>query len=69
MKAAKNGEVKSLTELLSGFSQIQLAECAEVTQQAVSIWFKKGVVPPRHCPRVSELTRVPKSELNPLFKE
>jgi DNA-binding transcriptional regulator YdaS (Cro superfamily) len=43
----------------------KLARLLGVTPQAVDLWKKKGVVPPRRVPMVEHLTGVPGHELRP----
>ena len=44
-----------------------LANLCGVSQQAVSLWRKKGVIPPERVNRVSGLFGIPREKLNPIF--
>ena len=44
-----------------------LATLCGVSQQAVSLWRKKGVIPPERVNRVSGLLGIPREKLNPIF--
>ena len=44
-----------------------LANLCGVSQQAVSLWRKKGVIPPERVNRVSRLLGIPREKLNPIF--
>lgn len=44
-----------------------LANLRGVSQQAVSLWRKKGVIPPERVNRVSGLLGIPREKLNPIF--
>ena len=43
-----------------------LANLCGVSQQAVSLWRKKGVIPPERVNRVSGLLGIPREKLNPI---
>lgn len=44
-----------------------LANLCGVSQQAVSLWRKKGVIPPERVNRFSGLLGIPREKLNPIF--
>lgn len=44
-----------------------LANLCGVSQQAVSLWKKKGVIPTERVNRISGLLGIPREKLNPLF--
>ena len=44
-----------------------LANLCGVSQQAVSLWRKKGDIPPERVNRVSGLLGIPREKLNPIF--
>ena len=44
-----------------------LANLCGVSQQAVSLWRKKGVIPRERVNRVSGLLGIPREKLNPIF--
>ena len=44
-----------------------LANLCGVSQQAVSLWRKKGVIPPERFNRVSGLLGIPREKLTPIF--
>ena len=44
-----------------------LANLCGVSQQAVSLWRKKGGIPPERVNRVSGLLGIPREKLNPIF--
>ena len=44
-----------------------LANLCGVSQQAVSLWHKIGVIPPERVNRVSGLLGIPREKLNPIF--
>lgn len=44
-----------------------LANLCGVSQQAVSLWRKKGVVPPDRVNHISGLLGIPREKLNPIF--
>lgn len=50
--------------------QSNLAEALGMSQQAVSLWLRRGYVPPRHIVQIETLYGVPRSRLiNPRIAE
>lgn len=64
-KIIKENSVQLAIESIG--SQALLASACEVSQQSVSKWLKKGIVPPRKVLLVEKVTGISRYKLNPLI--
>lgn len=61
----------TVSEVLTGIQaairqaggQVDLAKALGVSQQAVSLWLRRGYVPPRHIVQIETLYGVPRARL------
>ncbi len=64
-----NNTKKFKSLIPQGLNQYDIAREMEVTQQCVSVWINKNIVPPMRAAEFSRITGIPKSKLNPIFCE
>lgn len=50
-----NGFMKTLSERIADFGNNKMASALSVSPQAVSMWAKRGAIPPRRARAVAEL--------------